>query len=302
MVLVVGATGLGGSELCKRLMARGERVKALVRATSSHEKVAALRSLGVELCLGDLKDPQSINAGCRDVDAVISTASSTLSRQPADSIETVDADGQLALVETAKDAGVARFVFVSFPRMAGISFPLGEAKERVETAIKPLNFTVVQASYFMEVWLSPALGFDYENATARIYGSGTEPISWVSFRDVAEFCAIALRHPSAERRVIEFGGPEPLSPHQVADRFERIGGKPFRLEHVSEQAILAQFESAADSLSKSFAALLGYLRGNSVDMSAVVDTFGIQLTSVDEYARSVLTRSAAPPVSEHSRP
>jgi uncharacterized protein YbjT (DUF2867 family) len=60
MVLVVGATGLVGSEVCQRLMRRGEQVKALVRETSSKEKIEALRSAGVELCVGDLKDPRSI--------------------------------------------------------------------------------------------------------------------------------------------------------------------------------------------------------------------------------------------------
>src|ERR1035438_8159585 len=90
MILVVGATGLVGSEVCQRLMRRGEPVKALVRGTSSREKVEALRSLGVELCVGDLKDPQSIVAACRGVNAVISTASSTLTRQPGDLIESVE--------------------------------------------------------------------------------------------------------------------------------------------------------------------------------------------------------------------
>jgi NmrA-like family len=113
MILVVGATGLVGSEVCQRLMRRGEPVRALVRATSSKEKIEVLRSLGVELCVGDLKDPQSIVAACRGVNAVISTASSTLTRQPGDSIESVDAAGQLNLVNAAKDANVGRFRFVS---------------------------------------------------------------------------------------------------------------------------------------------------------------------------------------------
>jgi uncharacterized protein YbjT (DUF2867 family) len=90
MILVAGATGLVGSEVCQRLIRRGERVRALVRATSSEEKVEALRLSGVELFVGDLKDPQSIIAACRDVNAVISTASSTLTRQPGDSIHSVD--------------------------------------------------------------------------------------------------------------------------------------------------------------------------------------------------------------------
>jgi uncharacterized protein YbjT (DUF2867 family) len=91
MILVVGATGLVGSEVCQRLIRRGEPVRALVRATSSKEKIEALRSSGVELCVGDLKEPLSIVDACRGVDAVISTASSTLSRQPGDSIHFVDA-------------------------------------------------------------------------------------------------------------------------------------------------------------------------------------------------------------------
>ena len=295
MILVAGATGLVGSEVCQRLMRRGERVRALVRATSSKEKVEALRSSGVELFVGDLKNPQSIVAACRGVNAVISTASSTLTRQPGDSIQSVDAAGQLSLVNAAKDANVDRFLFVSFRRTPGISFPLGDAKAEVEKALTSLNFTVIQASWFMEVWLSPALGFDYANAAARIYGPGTSPISWVSFRDVAEMCAVALRHPAAGRKTIEFGGPEALSPLEVVARFEKIGGRPFLLEHVPEQALLAQFEGATDPLQKSFAALmLGYLHGDAMNMASVVETYGIKLTNVDEYARSVMGKAAAP--------
>ena len=65
MILVVGATGLVGGEVCQRLMRQGEPVRALVRATSSKEKIAALRSSGAELCIGDLKELQSIADACR---------------------------------------------------------------------------------------------------------------------------------------------------------------------------------------------------------------------------------------------
>ena len=294
MILVVGATGLVGNEVCQTLRRRGEPVRALVRATSSRDKVETLKSCDVELCVGDLKDPESIAAACRGVDGVISTASSTLSRQSGDSIQSVDAAGQLNLVRAAKDANVNRFLFVSFRRTPGISSPLANAKEQVENAVKDLNFTIIQASWFMEVWLSLALGFDYAKAEARIYGPGTSPISWVSYRDVAEICAVALRHPAAERKTIEFGGPEALSPLEVIARFERIGGTPFRLEHVSEQTLLAQFEGATEPLQKSFAALmLGYLHGDGMNMAWVVNTFGIKLSNVDEYARSVLGKVAS---------
>jgi uncharacterized protein YbjT (DUF2867 family) len=156
-----------------------------------------------------------------------------------------------------------------------------------------LNYTVIQASWFMEVWLSPALGFDYANASARIYGEGKNPVSWVSFRDVAEMSAIAVGHPAAERKTIEFGGPEALSPLEVVARFERIGGKPFRLEHVPESVLRLQLEQAPDPMQKSFAGLmLGYAQGDAIDMTSVLKTFPIQLTTVNDYARAVLNKTA----------
>jgi uncharacterized protein YbjT (DUF2867 family) len=294
MILVVGATGLVGGAICQKLAERGEKVRALVRGTSSKERVEALRSAGVELRTGDLKDPQSLAAVCQGIEAVISTASSTLSRQAGDSIESVDATGQLNLVDAAKAAKVSRFLFVSFRRPTGLPFPLGEAKEHLEQAIKSLNYTIIQASFFMEVWLSPALGFDYTNATARIYGQGINAVSWVSFRDVAEMCALSLRHHAAERKVIEFGGPEALCPLEVVARFQQISGKSFRLEHIPEASLLSQYRAATDSLQKSFAALmLACSRGDSMDTASVVNTFRIKLASVNDYARSALKNSAA---------
>jgi uncharacterized protein YbjT (DUF2867 family) len=293
MVLVVGATGLLGSAICQKLARRGEKVSALVRESSPQEKLADLEAQGVELRFGDLKDSHSVSAACRGVDAIVSTASSTLSRRAGDSIESVDRDGQLNLVSAAKKFGVERFVFVSFRRSPDLPFPLASAKEAVEKAIASLNFTIVQAGYFMEVWLSPALGFDYAQRTARIYGAGKAPSSWVAFRDVAEMCAVALRHPAAERTTIEFGGPEALSPLDVVAGFEKIGGGAFQIEHVPEEALRAQFDSATDSMQKTFAGLmLGYARGDSIDMNPVTTKYDIALTSVDDYARSVLANAA----------
>jgi hypothetical protein len=101
-------------------------------------------------------------------------------------------------------------------------------------------------------------------------------------------CAIGLRHPAAARETIEFGGPEALSPLQVVAKFETIGGKQFQIEHVPEPALRAQFDDATDSLQRSVAGLmLGYAYGDAMNMSHVVEKFGITLSNVDTYARRV---------------
>ena len=289
MILVVGATGLLGTRICERLRAERQPVRALVRRTSNSDKVNALRSLGCELATGDLKDPPQIQAACQGISALISTASSTLSRQPGDSIESVDLQGQLALANAAKTAGVKRFVFVSFRDDPTVQYPLTQAKRSVEHAIEDLDFTSIQASYFMEVWLSPALGFDYMNARARIYGSGSKPMSWVSYRDVAEFCIAPVLRSVASRSILAVGGPEALTPLEVVKIFEEEGGRAFEVETISETKLREQFDSATDSLEKSFAGLLlQYAHGEAIDMRALLESIPVRLTSVREYARAVL--------------
>jgi len=295
LILVVGATGSLGSEICPRLAARNHQIRALVRTTSAPGRLDAVRACGAELVTGDLKDSGSLKAAVRGATAIISTASSTLSRQPGDCIETVDLRGQLNLVEAARAAGVSRFIFVSFRNAADVQYPLTVAKRKIEQAVPDLpDYTIIQASWFMEVWLSPALGFDHPNARARIYGAGHNKISWISFPNVAEFCVASVENPAAERKIIEIGGPEPLSPLEVVRIFEEESGRQFQVEHVPEETLRAQMESAADSLQKSFAGLmLQYARGDSIDMGPVLKQFPIPLTSVRDYARRILGAPAA---------
>jgi uncharacterized protein YbjT (DUF2867 family) len=288
--LVVGATGLLGGEICRLLAAAHKPVRALVRPTSDQNKIAQLESLNVEIERGDLKDRSSLGAACRGVSAVISTASSTLSRQEGDSIQTVDLDGQLNLVDAAKAANVSRFVLVSFPQV-DVEFPLQAAKRRVEQHLKSsgLTYTILQPTFFMEVWLSPALGFDAANAKAQVYGSGENKISWISYKDVAKFAVASLDKPEARNAVIKLGGLEALSPLEVVRAFEELQGRKFDVQHVSEEVLREQRESASDPLQQSFAGLmLYYSRGDVIDMRETPNKFSVQLTSVKDFAKASL--------------
>jgi uncharacterized protein YbjT (DUF2867 family) len=50
MILVVGATGALGSEICSRLRREQAGVRALVRQLANPDRLAVLRNAGVELC------------------------------------------------------------------------------------------------------------------------------------------------------------------------------------------------------------------------------------------------------------
>ena len=107
MNLVVGATGMLGSEVCRRLTAAGKPVRALVRATSDQAKVEGLKGFGVEIVQGDLRDPASLAAACRGVTAVICTASSMpFSYKPGENdIQSADTMGVIGLIDAAQAPG-----------------------------------------------------------------------------------------------------------------------------------------------------------------------------------------------------
>jgi len=288
-VLVVGATGFLGSETCRQLLQAGYNVKGLVRTSSNAEKVQALKDMGVETVTGDLKNRESLTTPLKGVEVIISTASSTLSRQAGDSIESVDLQGQLNAIDAAEQAGVKKFVYVSFNSI-NQEFPLQTAKRKVEDRLQQssLDYTILQPTVFMEVWLSPALGFDPNNATATIYGDGKNPISWISLRDVAAFAVSSVHNEKAGKKTFELGGPDQLAPLEVVSLFEKESGRKFTVNHVPVEALKQQKEAATDSLSESFAGLmLGYAEGNRIPMNAVLRIFPVSLTSLKEYAHTM---------------
>jgi len=286
MNLIVGATGILGSEICRLLAEKGVPVRALVRSTSNPDKVAQLKALKAEVVIGDLKDRRSLDAACRGATAVISTASSTLSRQEGDSIESVDREGQVNLVDAAEAAGVKHFVLISFPKV-DVDFPLQRAKRAVEGRLQRsgMSYTILQPTFFTEVWLSPALGFDPKNGKAQVYGSGSRKISWISFQDVAQFAVAALDNPQATNAVIKLGGPDALSPLEVVRLAEQAMGKTVGVQHVAEDALRAQHRAATDSLQQSFAGLmLYYAHGDAIDMADALRALPVRrLKSVREH-------------------
>jgi len=295
MILVIGATGVLGMQICRVLSEKHKPFRAMVRVSSDQWKVDQLSRMGADIFIGDLKYPESLAKACEGITHVISKASSTVEHPRGDEIQNVDHTGQVALVHAAKKARVKKFVFISYTENPDIDFPLISAKHEVEKALKEsgMNWTSIWASYFMESWLSPALGFDHANGKVRIYGSGDRKISWVSFRDVAKFAVHALYSPAVKNSVLKIGGPQQLCPKEVVKIFEEVQGRKFDIEFVPVEKLKKQKEVAVDPFHESLAGLmLQYAAGDRIDMRDIVQKIHVHMTSVKEYARQMSTVSA----------
>lgn len=291
MNLVVGATGFLGQEICRQMRAADMPVRALVRGTSDPGRTRHLSKWGAELVTGDLKDGESLAKACRNVCAVVSTASCMVSRQAGDNLDTVDRDGQLRLIQAAEQVGVRRFAFISLPPVSGIDCPLMRAKRAVEGRLHASSMVcmVVKSSCFMEAWLSPSSGFDYASGRAVIYGTGARPLHWVSLYDVARAVVAELDSPAPESRVLELRGPHALSLLEVVRVFEEVSGRTFLLEYVPVLALQMQQAQAEDPIEESFAAMrLMIAAGDTMDLTATVSDCAYRLTSISDYACRVV--------------
>jgi uncharacterized protein YbjT (DUF2867 family) len=296
MILVVGSTGMVGSGICRRLAEQGKPFKALVRESSDPAKVAGLKALGATLVKGDLRDAVSLKAACQGVDTVIETVSAMpFSYTPGQNdLQHVDLEGSKALIDAAKATGVKHYIYTSFSGSLDADVPLVHAKRAVEKHLKAsgMTYTILRPSCFMEVWLGPAVGFDAANGKIAIYGSGDQPISWIAIKDVVAFAVESVTNSAARNAVLEMGGPGTVSPHQAVKLFEQAAGKTFELSYVPAEALKGQMEGATDPMQKSFAGLMFSITvGDPIDMKATLKAFPLQLTSVKEYAASVIVKA-----------
>src|SRR3982750_2038448 len=295
MILVVGATGLLGFEICRRLRERERDVRALVRDGSPRE--AELRDLGVEIAIGDLRDRASLYDACQDADAVISTATAMGSKDRGLSLNEIDRKGQLRLVDVARESGVHTFVYVSLspnlrPRAALVRY-----KRQVERAVRTsgMRWTILQPAAYMEVWLGPKLGWNHAAGRAIVFGSGKHAMPWISVADVAEHAVRALDDPRLANSDLPLAGPQMLTPNEVVRIFAQESGRRYSTRRIPVlvPALLAPFvelfhEGIASGMSMGAQAA----RGDPID-SPLQRELELPLTTVREYAARILRRRAS---------
>lgn len=111
MTLVTGATGLVGHNVVAALLARGRRVRALVRDVARARQTVPA---GAELIAGDVTDEASVAralVGCRVVYHAAGLPEQWL-RDP-QAFQRVNVGGTRVVGEAALRAGVERFVYTS---------------------------------------------------------------------------------------------------------------------------------------------------------------------------------------------
>jgi NADH dehydrogenase len=235
-LLLTGATGLIGSPLLRRLTARGEPVRCLVR----DPRRLGPERVRVQITIGDLADPRAFRQALRGTRVVVHLAASHRD-QPRATIEELTGMATWRLLRAAEHAGVQHFVFFSAlgatPHHPG---RLHRAKAVAERAVAEAALRTTT--------LAPSLVYaPGDRRLARLEklawlpavplaGRGrarTQPI-WAE--DVADCVLAALERPgeAGTHARFELAGPNVLTQREVVEIALRAANRRRRLLPVPE--------------------------------------------------------------------
>ena len=248
-ILVVGATGLVGSQITKILADKGHDVTAMIRKEGATISEAPQ---SLKYVFGDLKDRSSLDNAVKGMDIVISTANGIIPEKKNENASNINAEGYDNLIEACEFAGVKRFAQSSVPELSiGHQVPEIAGKRLLESRLKQsaMEVRIVRNPAFMDVWLvmggfKQAENRDPHSTTLRSFGfmqtwkkavgnfvknnnifiapGGAKHGSvFIATIDVAYMIAAAALKEGEKYMIIESGGPEWLSWGEVAYQISR---------------------------------------------------------------------------------
>jgi uncharacterized protein YbjT (DUF2867 family) len=236
-VVVTGATGQQGGAVTRALLARGIPVRALVRAPDS-PAAELLRRSGVELAVGRLEEPASLERALAGTDTLFAVTT------PFEGVA-AEAHKGIALVDVARRAGLAHLVYTSACHAdQGTGIPSFESKLRVEQHLRAsgVPFTIVAPVYFMENLLTPfSLSRLREGQYAR-WMPLERTLQQIAVEDVGRFCAWVFEHrEDFLGRRIDIAGDE-LDGPQAAALLSRAMGQRIEALALSLEGFPAEGE------------------------------------------------------------
>jgi uncharacterized protein YbjT (DUF2867 family) len=202
-VLIAGGHGKLARRLARLLVARGDRVRGMIR---SPDHVADLRGDGSEPVVCDLESAavEEVAAAVQGAEAVVFAAGAG----PGSGAErklTMDRDGAIKLLEAARLAGASRYVMVS--SVGAESPPDADDVFSVYLRAKAEADQALAESDRDWTILRPGMLRD-EPGTGRVLVQAEPVRAEVSRDDVAAVLAAVLHEPRAVRRTLYVVGGE----------------------------------------------------------------------------------------------
>ena len=287
MILCVGATGLLGGTVVEELLKRGKKVRCFVRQDSD---TIRLEKTGVEIIRGSLRDRKVIAAALHNIDAVISSfATNIVKDRSAAALWENDYEGNLSLIKCSREAGVKKFIFVSYWGLAKFgNFEHGKIKKVVEDllAVSGIDYTVFRVTTLatdMSLLLGRRL---IKKGWAPLFMKPHEKIRPILIEDLAWCMADALDNQKASCRVIEVAGKEEYDFISFQELFCKAIGKRVRFVFIPlplTNFIASCIDFATNCRYNARGLVSAFTGGSTCDITEMEKIFAMQQGSFAKY-------------------
>lgn len=220
MILVTGGNGYVASYTIEQLKkSSNEAIRVLVRKAAHSEK---LRQRGVEVVVGDVTDLASLKRACAGVDKIIHLAAVNRDKGNV-TMQRVNAEGTINVVEAAKAAGVKHIVnVVGLGADAERPYPLASTQGiGVDYIINSgIPYTILEASVIFgagDEFLNTLAGLARIPPVMVVPGDGQSRFQPIAAQDVASCAVKALSLPTALNQRLQICGAEVLTLEQIID-------------------------------------------------------------------------------------
>jgi uncharacterized protein YbjT (DUF2867 family) len=217
VILVAGGTGTLGTRIVDLLLDAGRQVRVLTRDRTRARHLGA----AVEVVVGDVSESSAVAEAASGATAVISAIHGFAGPGHV-SPARVDRDGNRSLIRATREAGAEHLVLVSV-KDAAPDHPLDlmRMKFAAEQELRGsgLAWTILRPSAYMETWCQVLGRPLLDKGQTMVFGSGRNPINWVSAADVASLAVRCVTDPAMRGRVIDVGGPENLTMDEFIEVF-----------------------------------------------------------------------------------
>lgn len=239
MFVITGATGHTGSVAAETLLARGHKVRAVVRDA---QKAKALAARGAEIFVADLADQAALARAVRGADGVFLLSPPDLSAKDFVAERKQLTQRQVDTLAAEKVPHVVLLSSVGAQHASGTGpiLTTHNAEQQLRAAGLPATF--VRAAYFVENWGAVVHPLKSDGVLPSFIAAD-QRISMVSSVDIGKTIAQSLVDGPRGTRVIELSGPTDLSPRDVAAAFSRLLDKPVQVVEAPLDAVVPTFTS-----------------------------------------------------------
>lgn len=297
-MLVIGGTGFLGKYVVDRMYDADYPIRVVTRGSADWQdsNISTLRHKGIDVIIGDIKDPQVQRKAFADVVAVVNLLG-IMRQSEDDNFEELHVDLVKSLLELGAEHKVQRFIHVScIGARSDADCQYFLSKWRGEKMVRDSNFywTIFRPSYLFSdlfpllTYLGPIVKF---KLFLPLIGGGTNTVQPVFVGDLADCIVQCIYNKETVRKSYDIVGPERYSMAELLENVRKglkISGPTM---NISSQMSGKAFDTIARAVPKSLLTedLIGVMSDDSCGSADVMlNTFEVKYESLEDHMPKIL--------------